>query len=67
MLGYGDLLTQLVNFLIIAFALFLLIRVVNKMLDEVHAKQKAEEAAAEAPVDPQLDVLKEIRDALKKG
>lgn len=67
MLGYGDLLTQFVNFLIVAFALFLLIRTVNKVVDEVHTKQKAEEAAAEAPVDPQLDVLKEIRDALKKG
>jgi len=67
MLGYGDLLTQFVNFLIVAFALFLLIRTVNKLMDDMHAKQKAEEAAAEVPSDPQLDVLKEIRDALKKG
>ena len=42
MIGYGDVLTQLVNFLIVAFALFLLIRTVNKLLDEVAAKQKAE-------------------------
>ncbi len=67
MLGYGDLLTQLVNFLIVAFALFLLIRTVNKMLDEVHAKQKAEEKAAEAPSDPQLDVLKDILKELRAG
>jgi large conductance mechanosensitive channel len=67
MLGYGDLLTQLVNFLIVAFALFLLIRTVNKMLDEVHARQKAEEKAAEAPSDPQLDVLKDILKELRAG
>jgi large conductance mechanosensitive channel len=66
MIGYGDLLTQLVNFLIVAFALFLLIRTVNKLLDEMHAKQKADAATAETPVDPQLELLKEIRDELRK-
>lgn len=69
MLGYGDLLTQGVNFLIIAFALFLLIRSVNKVVDEVHELQKSGGDTAETPAvptDPQLDVLKEILAELKK-
>ena len=70
MLGYGDLLTQGVNFLIIAFALFLLIRSVNRLVDEVHSlESKGGETAAnpEVPTDPLLDVLKEILAELKKS
>ncbi|WP_137681423.1 large conductance mechanosensitive channel protein MscL [Aurantiacibacter suaedae] len=63
MLGYGDFLTQTVDFLIIAIALFLLLRTVNRVLDEMQSKAvEAEntEASAELPTDPQLDVLKQI-------
>jgi len=68
MIGYGDFLTQLLNFLIIAMVLFMLVRAVNRMIDEVQAKKKAEDAQseAEAPVDAQVELLKEIRDELKK-
>ncbi|MFT4056940.1 MAG: large conductance mechanosensitive channel protein MscL [Novosphingobium sp.] len=69
MIGYGEFVTQVVNFLIIAFVLFLLVRSVNKMIDSVK-KQEAEAAAAapapEAPVDPQLVALKEILEELRK-
>ena len=68
MIGYGDFLTQLVNFLIIAFALFLLIKSVNRVLDEMQEKQKATEDSStsdEIPTDPQLDVLKAILKELK--
>lgn len=64
MLGYGDFLTQLINFLIVAFALFLLVKAINTAMDEIHQKQK--EAAPEAPADPQVELLKEIRDELRK-
>ena len=70
MLGYGDFITQLVNFLIIAFALFLLIRTVNRVLDEMQEKQKETEDSSksdEVPTDPQLDVLKQILKELKAG
>jgi large conductance mechanosensitive channel len=69
MLGYGDFVTQLINFLIVAFALFLLIKAVNRVLDEMQAKQKEVEdtsAAPEVPTDPQLDVLKQILAELKE-
>ena len=67
-IGYGDLITQIVNFLLIAFALFLLVRSANKVMEEieermVEADNTKEEPAV--PTDPQLDVLKEIRDELK--
>jgi large conductance mechanosensitive channel len=64
MLGYGDFLTQLINFLIVAMALFALLKAINAAVDEVHHEQ--EEAATEAPADPQIDLLTEIRDELRK-
>lgn len=69
MLGYGDFLTQLVNFLIIAFALFLLVKSVNRMLDEMQAKKGETEDSTQSedvPTDPQLDVLKKILAELEK-
>ncbi len=70
MLGYGDFLTQSVNFIIIAFALFLLVRTVNRVLDEMNEKQKNAGDSSlndEVPTDPQLDVLKEILAQLQGG
>jgi len=67
-IGYGDLITQIVNFLLIAFALFLLVRSANKVMEEIEEKMvKADNTQEEpsVPTDPQLDVLKEIRDQLK--
>ena len=59
MLAYGNFLTILINFLILAFVIFLMVKQVNKL-------RKAE--ATEAPAAPAEDVvlLREIRDALKK-
>ncbi|MXP41528.1 large conductance mechanosensitive channel protein MscL [Altererythrobacter soli] len=69
-LGYGDFLTQLVDFLIIAAALFLLLKTVNRVLDEMQERQKStadSSKSPELPTDPQLDVLKQILAELKKG
>lgn len=68
MIGYGDLLTQVLNFLIIAFALFVVVRAVNRLMEETERKQVEEGAKApDVPADPQLDVLKQILAELKKG
>ncbi|MBS0478883.1 MAG: large conductance mechanosensitive channel protein MscL [Proteobacteria bacterium] len=56
LLGYGEFVTQAVNFVIIAFIIFLMIRAVNRMTGHV-------EAAAEDPADVVL--LREIRDELR--
>ncbi len=56
--GYGQFITQAVNFLIVAFIIFLLVRAVNRAIP------KAEEAAPAEPAD--VTLLREIRDELKK-
>jgi large conductance mechanosensitive channel len=61
MIGYGDFVTQLVNFLIVAWIIFLIVKAVNRMV----ARKEAEVEAA--PAGPsEVDLLKEIRDELKK-
>lgn len=63
--AYGAFITAVINFLIIAWVVFLLVKAVNKLKDAT-AKKEAAEAAA-APAGPtELDILMEIRDALKK-
>lgn len=59
--AYGSFITAVINFLIIAFVVFLLVKAVNKVKDAT-VKKDAEEAAGPS----ELDVLMEIRDALKK-
>lgn len=59
-IGYGLFLQALLNFLIVAFALFMLIKVVNRFT----AKAKAEEPKS-VPSEETL-VLKEIRDLLSR-
>ncbi|SMR81972.1 large conductance mechanosensitive channel [Aliiroseovarius halocynthiae] len=62
--AYGSFIMAIINFLIIAWVVFMLVRYVNKAKD---AAAKEEEAAEEAPAGPsELDLLTEIRDALKK-
>lgn len=62
MIGYGALITAAINFLILAFVIFLLVRYANR----VQARfAKAQEAAA--PAGPsEIELLTEIRDALRK-
>jgi len=61
---FGSLLTALVNFLIVAFAMFLVVKAINKMneLGEKLRKQKEDEEADEEQTE--LELLAEIRDAL---
>jgi len=61
-LAYGSFLTLVVNFLIVAFSLFVVIRIMNKL-------KRHEEAKPAEPPKPSAEVvlLTEIRDLLKKG
>lgn len=61
--AYGNFIQQVVNFLIIAFCIFLMIKAVNKMM----RKQKEEPAPAPEPPAPSAEekLLTEIRDLLK--
>jgi large conductance mechanosensitive channel len=55
--GYGEFITAAVNFVTVAFIIFLLVRAVNRVVP------KPEEAKAEDPADVVL--LREIRDELR--
>jgi len=61
--GYGAFVTVLINFLILAFVIFLLIRGVNRMMASFDKKQTVETPAPADPADVVL--LREIRDELK--
>ncbi len=68
MIGYGALLTALINFLIVAFALFMVVRSVNRVTEEIQAKQAQTEDTSktdEVPTNPELDILKKILAELK--
>ena len=60
-MAYGSFITVAVNFLILAFIIFMLVRQINRL-------KRAEPAAPAAPPATPEDValLREIRDALKK-
>ena len=61
-LKYGNFIQNVIDFTIIAFCIFLVIKLLNKM------KRKAVEVPVVAPVvlDKSLEILKEIRDSLKR-
>ena len=61
MLGYGDFINTVVQFVIVAFAIFMVVKAINRL------HKKPEEAPA-APPEPSEDILllREIRDSLKK-
>ena len=57
MIGYGAFLTALLNFVILAFVIFLLVRTANRLI------VKKEEAPPAGP--SEIELLAEIRDLLK--
>lgn len=62
--AYGNFLTILLNFLILAFIIFLMVRLLNKARRKMPAAPEVPEVPAAPPEEIQL--LREIRDSLKK-
>ena len=58
-LAYGNFITIVVNFVILAFIIFMMVKQVNKM-------KKEAPPAAPAPTPDDIVLLREIRDSLKK-
>jgi large conductance mechanosensitive channel len=58
-LAYGNFISIVINFLILAFVIFQMVKIVNKM-------KKEAPPAAPAPTPDDIVLLREIRDALKK-
>lgn len=61
-LGYGQVIQAIIDFTIVAFAIFWVLRLINNMF----AKKKEAEAAAPAPTPEDTVLLREIRDLMKK-
>jgi large conductance mechanosensitive channel len=60
----GNFIMAVINFLIVAFVVFMLVKMVNRVKDAAIAKG---EPVADAPSGPtEIEVLMEIRDALKR-
>ena len=58
-INYGKFITTLISFVIVAWVIFLFVKMINRM----KRKQEASPAPAEVPAD--IKLLTEIRDALK--
>ena len=72
-LMYGNFIQTIIDFLIIAFSIFLVLRIImnaqKKLEDLTKKKEEVVEEAPAAPAEPvedELAVLKEIRELLKK-
>jgi large conductance mechanosensitive channel len=63
-IAYGKFLTGVINFLIIAFCVFLLVKLMNTAVRKLE-RQKAAEAAAPAVPPADVQLLTEIRDILR--
>ncbi len=61
-LNYGDFITAIINFIIIAIILFILIKSMNKLM--TLGKKKEEEAEAPAEPSDEVKLLTEIKDLL---
>lgn len=64
-LNYGHFITQVINFLIMAFVLFIILKVFNSIVEAGKKKLVKEEEAAPKKSD-EVVLLEEIRDLLKK-
>lgn len=69
--AYGAFATAVINFVIVAFVVFMLVRQVNRIKDAVsHDAAPAPDPAPDPGPDPgpsEKDILIEIRDALRRG
>lgn len=64
-LNYGLFIQSIINFLITAFVLFCILKGINSLRTKT-TKKKEEEAPAAPAVDPQVELLTQIRDLLEK-
>lgn len=66
MIGYGAFVTAVINFVILAFIIFLLVRYTMKVMEQMEKKEE-EAPAAEEPAGPtEIELLTQIRDTLAK-
>ncbi|MBQ3527644.1 MAG: large-conductance mechanosensitive channel protein MscL [Clostridia bacterium] len=69
-LTYGNFIQNIIDFLIIAISIFVVLRIMvtaQKKLESLKKKEEEEKQEEAPPAETELDVLKEIRELLKKG
>ncbi|NYT58639.1 large conductance mechanosensitive channel protein MscL [Alcaligenaceae bacterium] len=66
LLSWGNFITILINFVLLAFVVFCLVKAVNSARERVSHREHVEQAAAPAPTPEDVALLREIRDLLKK-
>jgi large conductance mechanosensitive channel len=65
-LAYGNFFTILLNFLILAFVIFQMVRLMNRVRAPFTRAEEEKEAVAAAATSEEVLLLREIRDALKR-
>ncbi|MEM7722808.1 MAG: large conductance mechanosensitive channel protein MscL [Pseudomonadota bacterium] len=60
----GNFIMAVINFLIVAFVVFMLVKMVNRIKEAAESEKEEEPEEEEGP--SELDILMEIRDALKR-
>lgn len=63
-IAYGNFLTITLNFLIVAFCIFIIVKMMNKATSKMKKKEVPAPEAPKGPTD--IELLSEIRDLLKK-
>ena len=63
---YGSFIQNIVDFLIVAFCIFLMVKAVNKLTKKIESKKEKEMKAEEAKKAENIILLEEIRDLLKE-
>lgn len=64
--AYGNFATILLNFIILAFVIFQMVRIMNKARNLTGGEEAPAAPAAEPPTPEDIVLLREIRDSLKK-
>ena len=66
--AWGNFVTVFVNFMLLAFVVFLMVKMVNRMRQAVHHEEAAAAAPGEPAPEPEdIVLLREIRDQLKNN
>lgn len=66
-LAYGNFVTILLNFIILAFIIFMMVKQMNRLRRMADKPAKPAAPAAPAPTPEDVVLLREIRDSLRKG
>jgi len=64
--SYGLFFNTILTFIIVAFAIFMVVKMYNRMLEKMAKKEEAPAAPAPLPPTKEEELLTEIRDLLKK-